>query len=104
MDKILHELIIVISNKGYTDVIMDTAKLRGARGGTIVHGKGTANEETRHFFGLKIQAEKELLLIVVPKEKTTEIMQAISDNHGVNSEARSLCFSLPITRVLGFTF
>lgn len=104
MDKFLHELIIVISNKGYTDQIMDTAKEKGARGGTIVHGKGTASDETRRFFGLEIQAEKEIILIVVPKDKTNEIMKAISFEHGVNTKARSLCFALPISKLTGFTF
>lgn len=104
MKDILHELIIVISNKGYTDSIMETAKEKGAKGGTIVHGKGTATKETRKFFGLKIQPEKELLLIVVPIDKTNQIMQAVTNKHGINTDARSLCFSLPITKLAGFTF
>ncbi len=104
MNAILHELIIIISNQGHTDEIMKTAKEHGARGGTIVHGKGTADQETIRFFGLKIQPEKELVLIVVPKALTDEIMQHVSLEHGPHTQASALCFSLPVTKTQGFTF
>ncbi len=104
MGSVLHELIIVISNKGHTDEIMEIAKQSGARGGTIVHGKGTADQETTRFLGLKIQPEKELLLIVVPKELTEIIMKNIAKEYGTHTETRALSFSLPVTNVCGFVF
>jgi len=104
MQSINYELIIVISNQGFVDEIMDTAKKAGARGGTIIHGKGTADEETAKFFGLTIQQDKELLLIVTKTIEKNKIMQAIVDNHGLDTNSRALCFSLPVTDVCGFNF
>lgn len=104
MGTILHELIIVISNKGHTQDIMNIAKESGARGGTIVHGKGTADQEISSFLGVKIQPEKELLLIVVPKALTKEIMKNIADQYGTHTETRALSFSLPVSNVCGFVF
>lgn len=98
------ELIVIISNQGFKDEIMETAKLNGARGGTVLHGRSTANSETIKFFGIKVQPEKEVILIVTKKEKKSAIMKAVADNHGVNTEARSLCFSLPVLDSVGFKF
>ena len=104
MSNYKHELIIIISNQGYADEIMETAKLNGARGGTVIHGRSTANEETVQFFGIKVQPEKELILIVTSKEKKSTIMKAVTDNHGFSSDAKSLCFSLPVSEIVGFNF
>lgn len=97
-----YELIITISNIGYSDDIMKSAKKAGARGGTVVHGRGTADEETIKFFGLTIQPEKELLLIVTTVENKKDIMKIIIENHGLDTKAKALCFSMPVTETCGF--
>lgn len=99
-----HELIIVVSNQGFVDEIMETAKLNGARGGTVVHGRSTANEEAVKFFGITVQPEKELIFIVTSREKKSAIMKSITDTHGLNTEAKALCFSLPVSETVGFNF
>jgi len=98
------ELIITICNQGFADEVMEVAKKAGARGGTIIHGRGTAPAETLKFFGLTIHPEKELLLIVTQSTIKNDIMLAITSEHGLNKKARALCFSLPITDARGFNF
>lgn len=98
------ELIMTICNQGYADIIMESAKKAGARGGTIIHGRGSASAETLKFFGLTIQPEKELLIIVTKTTSKSEIMLAITSNHGIDTKARGLCFSVPITDARGFKF
>lgn len=104
MSNYKHELIIIISNHGFREEIMETAKLNGARGGTVIHGKSTATEETVKFFGITIQPDKDLILIVTKSEKKSAIMKSVSDNHGLNTEARALCFSVPVSETVGFNF
>ncbi len=104
MSKTEHELIVVISNKGYIGEIMESAKKAGAKGGTIIHGKGTATEETVKFLGLTIHPEKEILLIVVQVKDKNNILREISVNHGVGSKARAVSFSLPVIDIVGFNF
>ena len=36
-----HELLVVIANQGYSNMIMDAAKSAGAGGGTVIHARGT---------------------------------------------------------------
>ena len=59
-----HELIVVITNQGYTDQVMDAARAAGATGGTAVHAKGTGTELAKRFFGVSIASERELIFIL----------------------------------------
>ena len=62
--ELTHELIIVITNQGYTDKVMDAARSAGAGGGTAIHAKGTGAELARKFFGVSIASEKEIVFII----------------------------------------
>lgn len=96
-----HELIVVISQHGYTDVIMDAAREAGAYGGTVIHAKGTGVAETEQFMGVTIAAEKEIVYIVSKSTEKNEIMKAIMEKAGLNSKAKAICFSLPVTDTAG---
>ena len=104
MSEYMYELIIIICNHGFTDEIMQTAKLNGARGGTVLHGRSTATAEAVKFFGIKVQPEKSILLIVTTKAKKATIMKAVTDKHGLNTDANALCFSVPVSDAIGFNF
>lgn len=43
------ELIVVIINKGFTDLVMDAATKNGARGGTTFNARGTGNKNLEEF-------------------------------------------------------
>ena len=72
-----YKLINVIVNKGYAEDAMAAARKAGAGGGTIIGARGTAKEGDAKFFGAKIVPEKDMLLILVPKEKCDDIVNAI---------------------------
>ena len=40
-----HEVIICVVNSGFSEAVMDAARELGARGGTVIRGRGTANAE-----------------------------------------------------------
>ena len=63
-----HELIIIITNQGCTDKVMDAARAAGATGGTSIHAKGTGAELARKFLGVSIAAERELIFILARAE------------------------------------
>ena len=96
-----YELIVVISQQGYTDIIMDAARGAGAYGGTIIHAKGTGNVEAEKFMGVTIAAEKEIVYIVSKANEKNAIMKAIMEQAGLNSKAKAICFSLPVTDTAG---
>ena len=101
VSEVMYSLITVICEKGYSDMVMDAAREAGAGGGTVVHGKGTANEFTAKFFGVSIAAEKEIIYIVSRKSGKDAIMKNIIQKAGPATEARAAVFSLPVDDVAG---
>ena len=99
--EITHELLVVITNQGHTDMVMDAARAAGATGGTAVHAKGTGTELAKKFFGVSIAAEKELIFILTREETRVPIMKAIMTRAGMQTEAQSLVFSLPVSGIAG---
>lgn len=97
----VHDLIVVIAEQGYTDLIMDAARAAGAYGGTVVHAKGTGMEAADKFMGISLSEEKEIIYIVTKSEEKNSIMKAIMENAGPESKAKAVCFSLPVTDTAG---
>lgn len=96
-----YELLVVIANQGYTDMIMDAARGANAAGGTVIHAKGTGTEQAERFLGVSIAAEKEMIFMVTKREGKNAIMRAIIDKAGLKSKAGSIIFSLPVTETAG---
>lgn len=96
-----NELIIVILNEGYSDMVMDAARDAGATGGTVLHAKGTGRARTEKFFGVSLAEEKDMIYILASAKKKTSIMKAISQDCGTETKAGAICFSLPVSEVAG---
>lgn len=96
-----NELLVVIANQGYTELIMEAAREVHAPGGTVVHAKGTGTDSAEKFMGVTLVPEKEMVFIVVKHEQKNEIMRAIMDKAGLETKARSIVFSLPVTDTAG---
>lgn len=95
------ELLVVIANQGYTELIMDAAREVHATGGTVVHAKGTGIQQAEKFMGVTLVPEKEMLFIVTRKEQKNDIMSAIMQKAGTGSKAGAIVFSLPVTDTAG---
>ena len=101
MDPYQHELVVAIMNTGFSETAMEAARPAGAGGGTVIHARGAAPQEGSHFFGITIQPEKEMLLIVVEKENKVPVMQAVCRAAGLQTEGHGIVFSLPVTELMG---
>ena len=87
------ELIIAIVNSGYADDAMKAARSAGARGAGV--------EAQDRFYGVTIQSEKEMVLLVVEKEHKAAIMKAVCEKTGLKQEGRGIIFSLPVEDAVG---
>lgn len=99
-----YELIVVIANEGSTDSVMNAARSAGARGGTVIHGKGTGVKGASKFYNVSIASEKEIILVVSSSELKAEIMRSILRTAGPDTDAGAIVFSVPVTDVAGFGF
>lgn len=96
-----YEVLVVISNQGYTEMIMDAAREASAVGGTVIHARGTGMKKSEQFLGVSLAAEKEMIFIVVKRNDKNAIMRAIMEKAGVESKAGAIVFSLPVTETAG---
>lgn len=97
----IHELVVVIAEQGYTNMIMDAAREAGAYGGTVIHAKGTGMEAAEKFMNVSLAIEKEIIYIVAKSEQKNTIMSAIMKNAGPDTKAKAITFSLPVTDTAG---
>ncbi len=96
-----YELIVVVLNEGYADMVMDAARGAGAGGGTLLHAKGTGGKRGEKFFSVSLADEKDMIYIVSHREEKTAVMKAIQTQAGPGTKAGGICFSLPISSVMG---
>lgn len=96
-----YELLVVIANQGYTELVMDAARTAHAPGGTVIHAKGTGAENAEKFFGVSLAKEKEVIFMVTRKEGKNAIMTSIMEKAGLETKARAIVFSLPVTETAG---
>lgn len=95
--------VCVLVTKGYSDDVMTAARSAGARGGTVLRGNRSVQGEPAKELGLPQQSEQEIVLLLVPKDKKTSIMSAVSEACGLGTDARGIVISLPVDEVMGIS-
>ena len=101
MDEKKYELIFCIVNAGFSETVMDAAREAGARGGTLLRGRGTANREAEEHFNITIQPDKEIVMILVPQEIKDAVLKSVYKAAGLNTAGHGIAFSLPVDRTVG---
>ena len=96
-----HEVIFCIVNIGYSEAVMDAAKKFGARGGTVFNARGTASLDAEKLFGIAVEPEKEIVMILVSAKHKDNILNALYDEVGLNTAGQGIAFSLPVDGVVG---
>ena len=95
------EAVFAIVNSGYAEDVMEVARNAGARGGTIINARGVVNEAAASFFGITMHSEKEIVMIVTPRENRDNILNAIYNEMGMDKKAHGIAFSLPVSDTAG---
>lgn len=97
------EAIFCIINKGFADRAMDAARAAGAKGGTVLHGRGTAAPDAEKMFGITIQPEKEIAMIIVSRDIRDAVLASLYQAVGTGTEAQGIAFSMPVDETVGLT-
>jgi nitrogen regulatory protein PII len=98
-----HEVIFCIVNAGFSDAVMDAAKEFGARGGTVIRARGTANAEAEKLFHIAVQPEKEIVMILVDSKIKNDILHALYRAVGLKTPGQGIAFSMPVDEVVGLS-
>lgn len=95
------ELVVCIVNEGFAETVMNAARTQGAKGGTIIGARGSANPEAEIKYNITIEPHKEIVMIVVKKEYSDNVLKAIYDRAGLGTDGAGIAFALPVDETLG---
>ena len=95
------ELIVTIVNNGFADEVMEKARKCGVKGGTIIHGRGTAKKDAEQFFDISFSGEKEIVMMVIDSDIKDQVLKAIYDGVGLETRGQGIAFSLPVDASVG---
>jgi len=70
-------LITCVVQKGLADDVVKAAQEAGAQGATIYYGRGTGVRERLGLLGLTVEAEKEVITIMVANDQMNRIFEKI---------------------------
>jgi nitrogen regulatory protein PII len=74
------KLIIALVEDDKTDTVMDAARTAGATGATVInHARGEGLEQTKTFFGLSLETNRDVVLFLVEEHLSRQILETIAD-------------------------
>lgn len=100
-DALLYDLIVTIVNRDHADLVVEASKEAGAEGGTVLTGRGTGIHEHAKLFGITIEPEKEIVLTLIERAKTAEVLDAIIEKTRLDKPGQGIAFVLEVEQVAG---
>ena len=95
------EAIFCVINDGFSDTVMRAARKAGASGGTILKGRGVGHPDAEKAFDMYIQPEKEILMMVVPKDIKDDVLRTVYSSIDMEGNGHGIVFSLPVSQTVG---
>ncbi len=100
-EKNMLKKLTVIVDRGMAEDVMDIARKAGIKGGTIMHGRGTSAKYTAKLFGMEIEPEKELILILMPSALIDKVVNALFQELQLDKHGKGVLFVEPIVEARG---
>jgi len=74
------KLIIAFVEDSRTDIVMKAAREAGATGATVIgNARGEGINQTKTFFGLTLETQRDVLLFLVEEHLSRHILETIND-------------------------
>lgn len=99
MDEV--KCIVAIVERGKADKIVDKAKKVGAKGATILYGRGTGESEVMKFLNIHIEASKEIIIVLCEENKYKPIYDIIIETGRLKEPGTGIIFTLPVYNLVG---
>lgn len=96
-----YEVVFCVVNGGFSETVMDSARAAGARGGTVLSAKGTANPQAEKFFGVTVRPDKEIVMILVDSTIKEDVLHNLYRDVGLQTAGQGIAFTLPVADVVG---
>ena len=93
-------LITGIVQRGLADMVVQVAQDAGAQGATIFHAHGTGVRQKRlGILGLTINAEKEVVYVVVPSDLADSIFERIFVTAKIDTPGMGILWMTPLEKM-----
>lgn len=94
-------LIVTIVRKGWGSTVLEASVKAGARGGTVLFGRGVGVHEKEKIFGVSIEPEKEVVLTMVRAAQVDTILGEIVRAAELDAPGHGMAFVLPVHGIVG---
>lgn len=99
------KLIIVFVEDDKTELVMDTARDNGAKGATVINNaRGEGLKQTKTFFGLNLETQRDVLLFLVEEHLSRHILEKIAAVAEFESKpGTGIAFQIDVEDAIGVT-
>ena len=99
------KLIIALVEDDKTDDVMKAARQAGATGATVInHARGEGLKESKTFFGLSLETQRDMLLFLVEEHMSRKILEKISGVGEFDSKpGTGIAFQIDVEDAVGVT-
>jgi nitrogen regulatory protein P-II 1 len=84
---------------GKADTVLKAARDLGVGGGIVYHGKGTGLRERLGLLGIAVEAEKEIVVMVVANERRDMIIDELFQAAEMDALSAGFIFATPVDKM-----
>ncbi|CAG7857780.1 hypothetical protein MCAMS1_02733 [biofilm metagenome] len=97
------KLIIAFVEDDKTDLVLDTARANGAKGATVInHARGEGIKQSKTFFGLTLESQRDVLLFLVEEHLCRHILETIAKTGEFDSKpGTGIAFQIDVEDAIG---
>jgi nitrogen regulatory protein PII len=97
------KLIIAFVEDDKTDLVLDTARANGAKGATVInHARGEGLKQSKTFFGLTLETQRDVLLFLVEERISRQILEQIASAGEFDSKpGTGIAFQIDVEDAIG---
>lgn len=97
------KLIIAFVDDDKTDLVLQTARESGAKGATVINNaRGEGMKQSKTFFGLNLEAQRDVLLLLVEEHISRHILEKIASVAQFdNKPGTGIAFQIDVEDAIG---
>jgi nitrogen regulatory protein PII len=97
------KLIIALSDDSITDRIVEAARAKGATGSTVItSARGEGLQAKKTFFGLNLETQRDVVLLLVEEHLCREILESIAEAGGFDENpGTGIAFAIDVEDAVG---
>ncbi len=96
-----YEVIFVVVENKRGEEVVDIANSYGAKGATIIHGRGSGIHEKGSVFNITIEPEKEVVMLLVNQEVHADIIEGLAKELEIDEPGNGIIFSAGVNHAIG---